>query len=564
MKEHVIYLDSGDDVPSTLDKLSWVKSARVLLVWPDKGNPLCTRYELVRISRYARQRGLQLGLVSFHPEVRGNARELGLPLFSSLEHLPADRWEKHRFTDLAQSPASRIVPERDIINGWRQEPAADTSSSRDVVGLQSEYGIDADSDQAIFTEKDQVASHILGKSEPVNGHFLEARLINTALDSDKSNRAGSRWYSSTGLRVLSVVLAACSLLALLGVSVPSAKLYIIPEVSYEETEIPIGFDQVGARLIPGEIPVEERKEAFTVTQYFLTTGRAEVGDIHAQGFVVFENPGLTEVTVPSGTGVRTERAVRFETLEAVSLEAGEVSEEVPVRAILAGESGNVAKEEIQWLDGSPGLFLTVVNPEALTGGRTVRVHAVSSYDLRSAEKKMMEIIGQEMELSASQLTEENEMLLPGSVELLDVDEGEAGVQAGDVAEGFQLSWTALIRMAVVQKSLVNRAGADLLASEMSSESFLISGSLDSEFVSPMDEDSETWNLLLQYQSAESVDFREISTWLAAKPVRESVPVLVERYSLAVSPYVYRFPSWLPVFPLIPSRIQVFWAWEVES
>ena len=63
MKVQIVYLSAADDVDSTRDMLAWVQAPRVLLVWPDKGRVLCERLELVKISRYAKRRNIQIGVL---------------------------------------------------------------------------------------------------------------------------------------------------------------------------------------------------------------------------------------------------------------------------------------------------------------------------------------------------------------------------------------------------------------------------------------------------------------------------------------------------------------------
>ena len=557
MKEHVIYLDSGDDIPSTVDKLSWVKSARVLLVWPDRGSPLQTRYELVRIARYAQQRGIRIGLVSFHPEVRANARDLGIPLFSSLEHLPADRWEQQgvpvinqqSFVRNIQTEEENVDQEKDnpeTISDGEVEPSKEVNNPTPLPGNITSAYPDQNPQESAYEKIDH-----------------EAWARHAAEDSDTSQSESQR-HSSITARVLSVLLSLCSLLALLAVVVPSARISLIPDVSSGEIAVPVNLDASGEILVPGNIPVEERIESFTISRYFLTTGRAEVGSAFAQGYVVFENPGTDVVNVPSGSGLRTEWGTRFETLSTVRVQPGEVSEEVLVRAVEAGEGGNVDAGEIRGLDGSLGLILMVNNPEAASGGENKQVYAVSSFDQRSSGRKMLEAIERDLEMQAVQLLNESELLLPGSVEILDIHEGEMREQVGDAAEGFFLSWTAQIRMVVVNKNLLNQASAGVLADEMSEAKFLIQNSIDTAVEPSSSSESGTWDLVVRYQSADKLDFQAVSAWLAGKPIRRTVTEMNERYSLAVSPSICSNPSWMPVFPFVPSRIQVFWAWEGES
>ncbi len=85
MKEQVLHLDLNDNYASARDKMGWAQTPRVLLVWPARGRVLARPIDLLLLQRHARRLGAQLALVTTDPLVRDNARQLGLPTFSSVE-----------------------------------------------------------------------------------------------------------------------------------------------------------------------------------------------------------------------------------------------------------------------------------------------------------------------------------------------------------------------------------------------------------------------------------------------------------------------------------------------
>lgn len=100
MKVHILSLDPHDDHISACDKLGWAQASRVVFVWPKEGRPLTRRLDLVLVERRARSLGTQIGLVTVDPEVRENARELGIPVFDSPEEIPEGGWRRRgRRTD---------------------------------------------------------------------------------------------------------------------------------------------------------------------------------------------------------------------------------------------------------------------------------------------------------------------------------------------------------------------------------------------------------------------------------------------------------------------------------
>ncbi len=92
MKVHIINLEPEDDHASARDKISWARAPKVVLVWPRRGRPLGRRLDLAVVQRHASRLGLELGLVTFDPEILTHAEWLNIPVFDSLEKLPPGTW----------------------------------------------------------------------------------------------------------------------------------------------------------------------------------------------------------------------------------------------------------------------------------------------------------------------------------------------------------------------------------------------------------------------------------------------------------------------------------------
>jgi len=92
VKEQILHLEPHDDFISARDKIGWAQTARVLLVWPEKGRVLGRKLDLVLLQRHAGHLGAALALITGDPAVRDNARTLGLPVFDSVEASQQARW----------------------------------------------------------------------------------------------------------------------------------------------------------------------------------------------------------------------------------------------------------------------------------------------------------------------------------------------------------------------------------------------------------------------------------------------------------------------------------------
>ncbi|MDO9130208.1 MAG: baseplate J/gp47 family protein [Anaerolineales bacterium] len=103
MKTQVVHLELHDDVVSVRDKMSWAKTARILLVWPTRKRVLNRSLDLILLQRHAASLGAQLGLVTRSTEIRRAAKELGLPVFATTAEAQTKAW---------QNPALRPKPAR--------------------------------------------------------------------------------------------------------------------------------------------------------------------------------------------------------------------------------------------------------------------------------------------------------------------------------------------------------------------------------------------------------------------------------------------------------------------
>lgn len=102
----VVHLERTDDLASTLDKLGWAKTNRVVLVWPDRGNPIENKVHLVRVLRKAEALGIIVGLVTQQAKVTEWATDMGVPVFDDLDTALSSHWR------LTRRKGSHVLPRR--------------------------------------------------------------------------------------------------------------------------------------------------------------------------------------------------------------------------------------------------------------------------------------------------------------------------------------------------------------------------------------------------------------------------------------------------------------------
>ena len=86
--EQIIYLEPDEDVLSIRDRIETAEAKRVLLVVPPYSDVLTRRVDLQVIQRRSAQAGIEVALVTDDGEIRSQAREVGLPVFDSIDVRP--------------------------------------------------------------------------------------------------------------------------------------------------------------------------------------------------------------------------------------------------------------------------------------------------------------------------------------------------------------------------------------------------------------------------------------------------------------------------------------------
>lgn len=98
-----------------------------------------------------------------------------------------------------------------------------------------------------------------------------------------------------------------------------------------------------------------------------------------------EFPPAMDANIPAQTVCMTKEGVRFQTIGAAVLAAGELFVDVPAEALEGGAAGNAAPGEISILTACPVAITACTNPEAFSGGsdqeddETLRERILESY-----------------------------------------------------------------------------------------------------------------------------------------------------------------------------------------
>lgn len=112
MKTQILQLEPHDDAISARDKMAWGQTARILLVWPNRGRVLTRRLDLELLLRHSRSLGAQLALVTRDPDVRYHAKQLGIHVFKNVRQAQHTRWKRphrRRIRPLRNSTPAQVL-----------------------------------------------------------------------------------------------------------------------------------------------------------------------------------------------------------------------------------------------------------------------------------------------------------------------------------------------------------------------------------------------------------------------------------------------------------------------
>ena len=165
---------------------------------------------------------------------------------------------------------------------------------------------------------------------------------------------------------------------------------------------PAGTGELALRLYAAAAQVHSLwlQTEWTRRQCFPQTADGEYLDYHAQmralerraatkaeGTLCFsvDSPPEQDLAIPVGTVCLTIGLVRFETTEEACLKAGELSVDVPARAVEPGSAGNVEAGTVVTMLVAPVGVARCTNPEAFAGGaddeddESLRARILESY-----------------------------------------------------------------------------------------------------------------------------------------------------------------------------------------
>lgn len=359
MKTQIITLETHDDLISVRDRLSWVKTPRVLLVVPKYAKVALRFVDLKVLQRHAESLGSQLGLVTRRASVRRDAEALDIPVFDSTTAAQKDAWPVRRLKkhhkpkpprrDLRALRDSVRVPEAK----WRSNPFVRVVTFSMAV-------------LAVLT----VASLFVPRAALTLYPEAKPQSILIPVTANESIESLSI-TGSVPLQTAHVTVSGAQTLTVTGeIRIPLAKakgLARFKNLSSSEVVIPAG----------------------TIV-YALDESKAHVN---------------------------------FSTLHETRLLAGVGKfVEAPIEAVWAGADANLPADTIQIVDGGLALSLSVTNPEPTEGGAERTARGASEVDRARLRDLLFKTIESKAKDELSKARSTNDLILFDTLTVSEVKE----------------------------------------------------------------------------------------------------------------------------------------------
>ena len=495
MKTQLIQLDSSDDVISVRDKMGWSQTSRILLVWPESGQILNRRLDLLMLQRHSARLGAQLALVTQSAVVREIAQELNLPVFTSSRQAQNTRWRGRKRPERLPQ---RINPPPDVAGlrgqrsahepGWQGHPIA-------------RYGLFGLSVLAVLI----LAVYFLPSADITLRPEVQLQSISLPV-------TASLQYSAVNL---------------LG-EVPAQLQRVVVE---GRASLPAS----GSILIPGDPASGTVRFTNLTTQVINIPSGQIVTTLEANPIRFFTTRAGN---VPAGPGRMLS---------------------IPVQALVAGKTGNLPAGSLVAIEGELGLSLSASNPNATRGGTDVPAPAPTDVDRQKLLDQLTMTLEESALTDLQNSLAEGDLLIPTTLELAETLEQTYLPAEGLPGETLELTLRLEYQATVILAENIQRLVIPLLDGSLPEGHKPLKDSLlitHTAFSSAKETGEMTWNLTAQRLLVADIPGAEAVRIALGRTPAQAVSRLEARLPLADEPQVELSPTWWPRLPYFPPRIRV--------
>lgn len=413
--------------------------------------------------------------------------------------------------------------------------------------------IASDLNLSVFSSVPQAEKTHWKKTKGVHGKRIEktytdliaARPHKQKVQAKSDNHAG-RWAS--------IILAILGILSLIVFFVPHATVILHPKTTTKTIEINVLASlDIDSININGNLPAKLQTIELTKTGSGQSTGKTQLASQYASGEVVFTNISAQTVTIPAGTIVlsSSDEDVQFATQLDYTLEAGETSASIEVKAVKAGISGNVPAGDIASIDGALALVLQVINESPTSGGTDVEAPSPTEEDYEQLKAELVHDLRQEIITQFAQ----------GDTRLIEVtlDDGKVvtetrSVEIGTASDTFSLTINVQFTFLTYSNADLQKLVNESIAASLESGTRIYGDGviIANETKASTDNMGARWVITAVANTGVIVNENQITQKIAGKNIEEAKILLNSIIENSQDPIIVISPrgwNWLPWFSM---------------
>ncbi len=496
MKTQILQLEPHDDAISVKDKMGWLQTGRILLVWPSGVETLDRKLDLVLLKRHSTGLGAQLGLVCRDTAVRANAEGLGIPVFKSAGEAQSASWRQGRRRQ-RRLRAREDPPDLEALRLFARPPSPAWLTAPTTRLLLFALGV-----LAVLA----IAAWLLPSAEINLTPEIRTQKITIPV--------------TAGLNIPAVHISG---------EVPAHLLTV-------EVEGLASQATSGRMLIPDQPSVG--LALFTnLTNQSIAVPEGTVVRTMGEDPVRF---ALTESgTVPAGSGAT------------VSL---------PILALSSGRGGNIPSDTLTAIEGPLGLSLTVTNPQSTTGGSDQSSPAASPEDVTTLNQSLLDSLQHTALEEIQNNLNPDDLLLTSTPTLIEVLAETYEPEVTEPADTLSLTLRLEFQVIIISgQDLHILADAILDASLPEGFIPQAETTRIIHLTAPnFDEATSTanWSLTFQRTIQATLSKTQAISLALGLPVEQAEQKLNTTLPLNTPPSITLKPGWWPRMPFLPFRISV--------
>ncbi|HEY9152682.1 MAG TPA: baseplate J/gp47 family protein [Anaerolineales bacterium] len=372
-----------------------------------------------------------------------------------------------------------------------------------------------------------------------------------------------QWRFNSIVRIGFFAVGVLAVLTVAALFVPRAAIKLTPISQQQSITIPVSANpSTESVFISGSVPAHQTSVLVTVTQTMAITSQGAVPNDKAEGIARFTNLTQNNLTIPAGTVVYTtdSPSIKFQTVILTHLPGGSKKfVEVPIVAVEAGSSGNVAAGAIQAIDGTLALSASVTNPNPTAGGTDLTTTEAVTADRQHLHDLVTTALEQQAKQEIVSSIGAHDLLLPNTLKADAPSQEIYNPPVGQPGDTLQLTMSVQYSAQYVTANDLTRLTQTVLDASIP-EGFVSkpdSLQYSSTNVFSVDQSGSThFNLQAQRVLIRQVQSSQAVLLILGRSPVTAKQVLQSKLPLAASPEIQMSPSWWPWMPLIPFRIEV--------